>query len=260
MRTLLPALASLGALTCCDAEPRQVGVPIVDAGGTLPARATGDLGANCADVGRVRACWGADLEGTSCRDDICLVPRPVPPGPTPNGGWRCDGVGRDRACQRRTAAAAPFVCNGDQCIQRHPRAPDDADWDCVDRFGAVICSTTRGPAGTVPGPPDPGWLCGARRGHAGRICLDLSPDLPDADVGRWDCAFEHRTGTMRLCTRRGVLPTLGAACRVPDGCPPDARCIAGHCLPPEPAPSCWVDGDCGEAMACIFGTCAGRAP
>ncbi len=127
--------------------------------------------------------------------------------------------------------------------------PDDGEWECADVHGVVVCHGGLAAAGAVPGPADLGWLCGSRRSHPSeRVCIDLSPDRPNAELS---CRFEAGE---RVCTARPES-RVGAACGV---CPAGSVCADGHCLPLEPKPECWLDRDCGSGV-CLFGSCRGGA-
>lgn len=217
----------------------------------LAALAPGDHGALCTDVGQARACWG---EGGPA-----VVPRPLPARAAPAGGWRCGGMREQRRCEPRRRNAGPFVCSGDRCEQAIPRLPDDGEWECYEADGALFCHGGGAPAGVAAGPADIGWLCGVRRsGDHERLCVDLSPDLPD-EQGPWACRFEHKEGTRRVCERRKA-PSWGAPCAAARECPKGGRCEGGRCLPARVAPECWFDDDCGPSARCRVATCEEKRP
>ncbi len=213
-----------------------------------------DTPGTCADVGALRACWDAAGRAT-------LVPRPVPAVPASSPmGWRCAGAGPTRLCVDRATDAPAFTCAGERCAQRHARRPDDGEWTCVDTAGAVLCVGGDRAAGIVAGPPDPAWICGARRPTrardllGGRVCVDLAPDFPDGDGTRWRCHAQPGPAGGRACQRVDAPPVLGASCAPARPCVDGASCVGGRCLPGRPAPSCWLDDEC-PGGACRFGSC-----
>lgn len=204
--------------------------------------------ADCWDLLDLQICDGAPAE------------RPVPEGPAPARGWRCSGVRASRRCSDRAEASGPWRCDGATCEERLPRLPDDGAWECADLDGVVVCHGGVPPAGVVAGPADPGWSCGQRRGVASppgtdRVCIDLSPDLPDGAARGWRCNFTHERGERRVCRRDAKAPAIGAPCKVASACKSDDRCTAGRCVPPRPSPSCWIDPDCGGGEKCRRGSC-----
>lgn len=196
---------------------------------TKQGASSADRGALCANVGAVRACWECDGGKAPC------VVGPATPSP------------------RR---AATFVCQGGDCVQRHPRLPDDGEWECIDQDGAVVCRGGEPAAGVIPGPPEVGWICGAReQGPRGpeKVCVDLAPDLPEG--GPWRCRADHKSGEKRVCKQAAPKgPQLGEACG--DGCPTGATCVSDRCLPAKPQPTCWFDTECAGGT-CRQGTCVG---
>ena len=112
--------------------------------------------------------------------------------------------------------------------------PDDGELECVDLDGAVVCRGGAPAAGVVPGPPDPGWTCGARRGSVDRICVDATPELPEGATRGWRCRHTHERGERRVCRADPAAPGPKA-----------------ERLPP---PSCWLDKDCGAGV-CRRGSC-----
>jgi hypothetical protein len=136
--------------------------------------------------------------------------------------------------------------------------PDDGEWECVDIDGVVYCREVGPSAGVVPGARDLGWMCGTRRGYAEHVCVDLAPDLPDADHG-WDCRFDHDAGERRVCMR-STVPRVGARCVAKGVCPANATCSEGVCLPSLPRPACWFDADCERGQLCRFASCIGEQP
>jgi len=231
-----------------------------------------DRGELCADIADVRACWGAELTGPGCAGGACLVERTVPAFPSASG-WRCDGQGAGRACSARASRSTPFVCSKGaggkddaawRCVQRQPRLPDDGEWDCAEVDGVVRCTGGQAASGVVAGPPDPGWLCGPRRGSSERICVDFSPDVPERGISpvepaAWRCGYDRSGNLTRFCVPGGAVRRLGGACTAPADCPAASICAGGRCLPRRPEPACYLDGDCGGGAACRFGTCAPRS-
>jgi hypothetical protein len=157
------------------------------------------------------------------------------------------------ACGRERPLWTPsFDCAGGACVQRHPRLPDDGEWECVDMVGASVCKGGDAPAGVVPGPPDQRWTCGARGGE--RVCVDLAADFPGGDREGWRCRYENAPRPRRLCLRDPAAHHLGDPCEPRRPCVDGATCRDGRCVAPPPHPSCWLDADCGSG-ACRFGTC-----
>jgi hypothetical protein len=220
---------------------------------------TAESGALCADVGALRACWPTDGPA----DDVRLVPRPLPAMAARSPlGWRCAGQGPTRTCVDRRAGAPPFVCEGARCRQTHPRQPDDGEWSCADSAGATICQGGLPAAGVASAPADPAWLCGALRPGArtlpigDRVCVDLSPDFPDGDMGNWRCRTVYEPAPARLCAREPAA-VLTVPCTPARPCVDGSRCVSGRCLPRRPAPDCVADSDC-PRQRCRFGTCLER--
>jgi len=220
-----------------------------------PAPGNGAAGADCADVETLRVCW----DGGAPR----VVKRPLPastPTPTPTStlamGWRCVGSGAARTCVSRAAGAPPFVCTADRCQQPHPRMPDDGEWQCADSAGATICMGGERAAGVAAAPADAGWFCGARRGGdpGSRICVDLSPDFPDAQARGWRCRTLYDGPPRRVCDRDPGAHTLAETCEARHPCVDGSRCVDGWCVPERPAPACWLETDC-PGGRCRFGSC-----
>ncbi len=242
--TLVGALALVGA---CAQKPTQV----IDEPTWVSTPAPSDVGASCADVHSARACWGASAGA------VVLVARPVP---AKGDAWRCVGQRDARACRRRKGTSGPFACGDGGCVQDHPRMPDDGEWECFERGGAVVCHGGEPAAGVVAGRRDEAWICGERRGAPGRtrVCVDLAPDRPD------DGSFSHCTVQQRAAGARQVCgptkePSLGGACEADLGCPAGAACVSRVCLPARaPLGECWQDTDCGAGEVCVFATCAKR--
>jgi hypothetical protein len=212
----------------------------------------------CADVGRVRVCWGERLlKNPTCDADACVVPREVPDLPS-TSGWRCIGTAADRLCRPRSAWASPFVQRGDEWVQVHPRLPDDGEWTCSEAAGVTVCVGGAPPAGVAPSAPIPGYFCDERpeRDPRGRICVDFSPDFP-TEPHPWRCHFTEGPSPERRCTRDDALHRLGDPCDPQTPCVDGARCLRGVCIPPRPSPACAIDRDC-KGGVCRFGSCVGR--
>jgi hypothetical protein len=193
----------------------------------------------CRDVGAIRVCWSD------------RGPRRVPPAlpsdvPPADAMWRCDEDPRRCTLTRRR----PFVCDGSgACRQTYARLPDDADWECADVDGLVVCRDRAMPAGIVPGPREAGWLCGDSRPH---VCIDLVPDRPGA--GNYDCRFVHEPVIERSCRPRDAA-TLGGPCR--GRCPDGSQCLEGTCVPSAIAtPDCWTTADCAGGERCVLARCS----
>jgi hypothetical protein len=244
---------ALGA--CRGARAPAADAPPVSLARPVPAPVIDREGA-CADVGTSRVCW--DETGAPT-----LVERTLPrAAATTAMGWRCAWPGPTRHCVDRAASAPAFRCEGPRCTQPHARLPDDGEWTCVDSAGVVVCVGGARAAGIVAGPPDVGWICGARspRAHddlGGRVCVELSPDFPDGNEAGWRCRLENGPAPARVCERSSVgrvEAALSDACAPARPCVDGATCVAGRCVPARPAPSCWLDTDCATG-ACRFGTC-----
>jgi hypothetical protein len=216
-----------------------------------------DVGVDCADVDEVRACWDA-------AGHPALIPRTLPSRAslTPLG-YRCTGQGDARTCASRDDVG-PFVCAGEVCTQRHPRQPDDGQWQCSDDSGVTVCTGGEQAAGIPPGSVEPGWVCGNRRPRAGsppgaRVCIDLSPDFPGGSPRKQLCRWRYETAPVRECRRGTDVPSLGDICDATAPCVSGASCAGGRCLPPRPVADCVLDSDC-ERGACRFGSCTRSAP
>jgi hypothetical protein len=190
-----------------------------------------------------------------------VVKRPVPASASaPAMGWRCVGGGAARTCTSRATSAPAFACDGSRCEQRHPRMPDDGEWQCTDSAGATVCMGGERAAGVAPGPApdrsDAGWFCGARRGGdpGSRLCVDLSPDFPDGRARGWRCRTLHDGPARRVCERDAAVHTLAETCDPGHPCVDGSRCAEGWCVPERPAPSCWLQTDC-PGGRCRFGSC-----
>jgi len=175
-----------------------------------------------------------------------------------------DGAGPHAAARATGGAArAPgptFACSGDRCEQRHPRMPDDGEWQCADSAGATVCMGGERAAGVARPAAEPAWFCGARRDRVmgARICVDLSPDFPDGRAPGWRCRTLYEGPTRRVCDRDPAAHTLAETCDRAHPCVDGSRCAGGWCVPERPAPECWLDTDC-AAGRCRFGSCVGGA-
>jgi hypothetical protein len=264
-RVALVAIASLvAALACRRAPPGPARAPRLETPVPVP---TAEPRLPCADVGALRACW-SDARAAA------LVPRPVPAASASSAmGWRCAWPGPARLCVDRRADVPPFSCAGARCTQAHARRPDDGEWTCVDSAGAEVCLEVARAAGVAAAPADPAWICGARRAprasspatarreqekKSERVCVDLSPDVPDGDLGAWRCRADNGAAPTRVCERGSSDGALGVACDRARPCVDGALCAGGRCVPARPAPSCWLDDDC-PSGACRFGTCRDEA-
>lgn len=211
----------------------------VELGASVEVALLAEPGQVCRDVGRVLACWS----------DGGVRVSPAPPMPEqapPDATWRCD-PGPPRRCT--LLLRRPMQCTSGTCIQRHPRLPDDADWECAEVDGLVVCRDRAPPAGVLAGPPDPGWLCS--EGRTPRICVDLAPDRPGA--GNYACHFEHEPVVTRVC-RPSERPTLGGPCRA--RCPEGMLCVEGVCVPRAiGSPDCWTSADCANGARCVLARC-----
>jgi hypothetical protein len=151
----------------------------------------------------------------------------------------------------RTADASKFICRGSLCRQRHVRLPDDGEWRCAEREGLVWCAGGEPAAGVLGVSRERGYVCGRRRGHDERVCVDVSPDYPPASLaagerrisGPWGRAGEHRC---RFVTEDGL----------------SRECVAERVATrdrgaPGP-PDCWLDADCAPGR-CDRGTCTEAA-
>jgi hypothetical protein len=157
------------------------------------------------------------------------------------------------ACGReRPPWTPPFACTADACVQRHPRLPDDGEWECLDQAGASVCRGGDPPAGVVAGLADGRWICGARGGE--RICVDLLGDFPSGGAEGWRCRYQSSPRPRRICQREPGAHHLGDRCDRRQPCVDGAACREGRCLAPPPRPSCWLDSDCASG-ACRFGSC-----
>lgn len=197
-----------------------------------------DVG-HCVDIGARRVCYG---------DGPVVVERTLPSQRVPpDGTWRCGGDPRTCVLVERRE----FACEDGRCKQAHPRLYDDADWECADVHGLVVCRDRESPSGVVAGPAELGWICGDGPNGA-RICVDHSPDRPGA--GNYECRFDHQPSISRTC-RETAEATLGGPCR--ESCPEGMSCLDGACAPLRvETPNCWTDDDCGEGSRCVLAHCS----
>lgn len=207
--------------------------------------------ASCVEVGSSRVCWNE--AGVAASVEPSMRPARSPASPL---GFRCEGAGDARRCIERDRRATPFACDGERCTQARPRLPDDGEWTCADAAGAVVCVGGEPAAGVASRGVERGWFCGERRGTRERVCVDLSPDVPDGDLAGWRCRFEHEPRVVRRCERDRSVHVLDDACDGERPCVDGAHCVASRCVPDRPAPSCWLDADCGGGSACRFGSCS----
>lgn len=245
MRRICVGLYSGVVLACQPVEragPDQASVEERSSYG-IPTPAPADVAGECVELAELRVCFG---------DAPKLVPRPLPES-TDQKRFRCVGRSDARLCFDRRTRSDAFVCENGRCRQRHPRLPDNGEWECGDIAGVVACRGHAQAAGTVAGPADPGWICASRAKNPGqRVCLDFSPDLPHLP-GPWTCHFEHAPGAAgRVCLRR-TSAKVGQDCQA-SACPAGTRCLDGKCLPPRLATGCWGDQDC-EAGRCVLTRC-----
>src|SRR5262245_38805296 len=124
---------ALGLFVCaCAPEPVLETIEI----GAVHEVANADpAGERCYDIAARRVCYGE-------------APHVVPSmreAPPPDAMWRCE----DHRCA--LVSRRPFSCDDGACRQRYPRVPDDADWECADVDGLVVCRDRAAPAGMVPG-------------------------------------------------------------------------------------------------------------
>jgi hypothetical protein len=222
-----------------------------------------DASPRCSDVGNLRVCW----EAPEPTDGIVVTARSVPRVALSRLGFRCTGSGARRVCVDRARGTEEFRCAGDRCEERHPRRPDAGEWECVDVAGAVFCRGGEPPAGAPPGAPDAGFICAARvvKGTPARerVCVDWSPDFPDGIGTGYRCRFEEasvgQAGAVRVCEKDAAAHLVGDTCDRAHPCIGGLSCAAARCVPPQPTPSCWVDGDCDQRV-CRFGTCTAASP
>jgi hypothetical protein len=89
--------------------------------------------------------------------------------------------------------------------------------------------------------------------------VDLSPDAPEGTPRGFRCRFEAKHGLSRVCERDASAHGIADACDAARPCISGLRCVASRCVPPEPAPQCWLDLDCDHAV-CRFGSCVTGVP
>lgn len=259
-RVAVPAaLLTTAALVvgCSKADPKVVVANRLD----IPSPSK-DPNGDCADVGgSVRVCWGA--KPALGANDAVAFERPVPALAVSSLGFRCTGVGAGRRCRDRELDAPPFRCNGEVCTERHPRVPDDGEWECAAIAGAVVCRGGQSPAGVPRGAVDSGFFCGNRTARGvltgERVCVDFSPDFPDGNGAGLRCRYEAERGLARVCEPDRNARAVGDACDRARPCVDGAHCVSGRCVPGRPEPSCWIPADCDHGT-CRFGTCTEDTP
>jgi hypothetical protein len=243
------ATIALASLACRSGAP---GGSSVEAARRWPVPAA-DVGRWCADVGDRRICWDE-------RGDATAVERAVPAFAAPSSlGFLCSGQRQARTCEVRDGAGR-FVCEGATCTQRHPRQPDDGEWQCADDSGVTVCTGGESASGVSSAGLAPGWICGNRRQGPGRdvdasrVCVDLTPDFPGGSAAGLRCTWSYDRGVARTCVRDPDVHGIGDTCDDHRPCVVGARCTSGRCAPPRPEPSCWLDADC-VAGGCRLGSC-----
>jgi hypothetical protein len=217
-----------------------------------------DQGALCLDLTSARVCWGSTEQPTRCGAPLCVTSRPTSASVAPAAGYRCAGQASMRRCESRAQHAGPFVCTGTHCVQRLFRRPDNAEWDCVELSGVLLCHELVSAAGIANGPADPGFLCGQRRGHRERVCVDYAPDPPP--LAAWSCSIRQEQGAAARVCHADTKPRIGSGCSAATECPAGASCASSMCVPARPVPGCWFDLDCGGEGPCRFGSCVSAAP
>lgn len=224
---------------------------------TTVSAAAEDRGDLCLDIADWRACYERPAAGAPGADGGSWVSRPLPSGAAPASGWRCGGQRRERTCVSRALHGAPFTREPGKRTQRPLRTPDNGEWECVETEGVVTCRSLADAAGVRTGLLDPAFVCGPRRGSAERICVDFSPDAPPA-LDRWECRVGYAAGMAERVCSPSATPRVGSACAASGECPRDAACVDRRCLPPQPAPACWYDQDCGLKGRCRWGSCLAK--
>jgi hypothetical protein len=174
-----PRVLALVLASCVAACPRKSAV--IDESGWVGVSSEADT-STCADVRTARVCWPAGAPAVR-------VPRAAPT--VDAEAWRCVGQRGDRKCRRRKAQSSAFACGAAECVQDYPRVPDDGEWECFERAGAIICRGGEPASGVVSGARDLGWICGdaADGSPSARLCIDLDPDPPPA--GFEACQFRE---------------------------------------------------------------------
>jgi hypothetical protein len=250
---LAVTLAGAGLAAACS---KQAPPSLTSVRSDFPSPAA-DSSDDCSDVGSdLRVCWTEP--GPKCDRGICVSTRPTPPFEVSSLGFRCTGKGANRRCRDRALDVPPFDCKEGVCKQRHPRMPDDGEWECAAIAGAVVCRGGESPAGVPRGAVDEGFFCGARNTKRGasieRICVDFSPDFPNANGEKTRCSYDPEGGVTRRCDPDPKAHDLGDPCDAGHPCIDGARCVGGRCVPERPEPSCWIPSDCDHGT-CRFGTC-----
>jgi hypothetical protein len=160
--------------------------------------------------------------------------------------------------------AAPFVCEGGACVERHPRLPDDGEWSCSDVGGVAVCVGGDPPAGVPKNIVDPAWNCGPRNlpGAAApsgeRVCVDPSPEFPDGRPLGWSCRYVTEGGLARVCRRAASAHEIGDRCSGSQPCLDGMVCRDARCALEPGFVFCAFDRDC-ASHACRFGHCRTEA-
>ena len=155
---------------------------------------------------------------------------------------------------------APFVCDGERCVQRYPRFPDDGEWTCSDTAGVAVCSGGDAPAGTPLNVADPSWTCGWRSAGSGkpgnreRVCVNFAAEFPHRVARGWRCHYIAAPALARVCERDTTAHVIGGPCDKRNPCLDGLRCVTGRCTAQLPPPSCVIDADCDKGT-CRFGSC-----
>jgi hypothetical protein len=250
-------LATLSSLAAVGCRSNDEHVTVIAERGEWRSPAE-DGGEACADVRGLYVCWAHGAPSP--------LTRPLPYAAGANA-LRCFGKGGARRCVERTRDAPAFVCTEGRCEQRHPRLPDDGEWECADLAGVVMCRGGERAAGVAPAGVDAAFLCGPRavRGQTGaeRLCIDYDPDLPSSgpeESDKYRCHFENARGTVRVCERAPDSHQVSDVCDDARPCVSGLGCAGQRCLPPAPPPNCWLDADCEPGILCRFGSCTKGAP
>ena len=159
----------------------------------------------------LRVCW----DGGRPR----VVKRALPAAAAARRRWAgvASAAARPGPARPRAASAPAFTCAGGRCEQRHPRMPDDGEWQCTDSAGATICMGGERAAG-VAAAAAPETPAGSAARAAGaepgaRLCVDLSPDFPDGRAPGWRCRTLYDGPPRRICERDPDAHTLARKLR-----------------------------------------------